>query len=198
MNKWKLIAPVGLIAAVAAAAVLLKKDTKSDAPKSEAKPAAKKNADPQNAGVGTYTFVSGYKDAAACRVNVKYDADAFSFAVVSEEFLVYSGDSHVALLTGEDYNVQLEYAPYYSGEGFNELCGHIKEKYSTFSALKVSGLDAIRYIEGDAVVTCIGADEYSYIIISAMKAKDSKIELPDIVDDAPLAYMLGNIEIGKE
>ena len=194
MNKWKLIVPVGIISVGAAVAASLLKKNKNEAVPKEA---AKKAAAPANIGSGTYSFVSGYKDAATFRLGVKYDADAFTFAVVSEDYLVYSGDSHVAILSSEDYNVQIEYAPYYSGEGFAQLCGRMKEKYADLKELKVSGINAIRYIEGDAVVTCVEVDEYSYIMIYAMKAKDSKIELPDIVYDAPLAFVFNSLEITK-
>lgn len=193
MDKRKLLIPAGILSAGAAALLLMKK--KPAEAKAKAAPAAAKAAQPANAAEGAYSFVSGYKDAQTRRLGLKYDADAFSFAVVSEDYLIYSGDSHVALLTGEDYNVQIEYAAYYTGEGFDAMAARAREKYATCADVTVNGIRGIRYIEGDAVVTCLEADEYSYVIVSAMKAKESKIALPDIVNEAPLAYMFSTVTV---
>ena len=102
MSKWKVIAPLGVLAAgAAAAAVLLKKKDGGSAPKAAA-PAAKKAAETEKLmKTGEYSFVSGFKDARTVEVRLDYDALRFGFDVIGEDFLTYSSDSHVAVVSGE-------------------------------------------------------------------------------------------------
>ena len=122
MKKWLVIAaPLAAAAAVGAALALGK--GKGGAAEKPAKPAkAPKAANtvvnkkdgftikkPQT---GEYTFSSGYKDAKEITVSVVYDTDKHSFAVVSEDFVADTGDSHVAVIYADDFAMQIEYAPY--------------------------------------------------------------------------------------
>ena len=146
MNKWKVIAPLGLLAAAGAAAALLL--TKKDAPDAaKSAPADKKKAAPQEKMMktGEYSFVSGFKDAKTVEVRLDYDALRFGFDVIGEDFLCYSSDSHVALITGEDFSMQMEYASYYKGEDFSYLAGAAETKYSGFAPVSFNGVKGIRY-----------------------------------------------------
>ena len=116
LTKWKIITALGLAAAGAVAsgiAVLLQK-----LPPEEAAPAGEPQAKPKNLVTGSYSFISGFQDAATVEVCLDYDPEAFSFVVVEDEFLNYSSASHAAIVCGRDFNLQLEYAGYYNGEDF--------------------------------------------------------------------------------
>ena len=108
MKKWTILAPLGLAAGAAAALLLLKKKPaeKAAAPKAAPQKAAPKA--PANLKQGSYSFISGFQNAATVDMSLDYDSDAFSFAVVEEGFLSYSSDSHVAILEGEDFSLQVE------------------------------------------------------------------------------------------
>ena len=123
MNKWKVIAPLALTAAgavAAALATLANKPGQGKVPAAASAPAAAKAA-PQNLVAGVYSFISGYQDAATVELTLRFDPACSSFAVVAEDFFVYSSASHVALFEGEDFRAQIEYQPYYAGEDFDAL-----------------------------------------------------------------------------
>ena len=117
MKKWQIIAPIGIAAAAAAAVLAMRKKPQAAADAKPA-PAAKKPAPAAQLKTGSYSFVSGYKDAATVEVKVGYDPERFSFAVIEDSFPAYSSDSHVAVIYGEDFTAQIEYAGYYHGEDF--------------------------------------------------------------------------------
>ena len=54
-----------------------------------------------------YSFISGFKDAATVEFRFPYNPERFRFAVVEDEFLAESGDSHVGILSGEAFSVQV-------------------------------------------------------------------------------------------
>ena len=105
LTKWKIITALGLAAAGAVAsgiAVLLQK-----LPPEEAAPAGDTKTGPKNLVTGSYSFISGFQDAATVEVCLDYDPEAFSFVVVEDEFLNYSSASHAAIVCGRDFNLQL-------------------------------------------------------------------------------------------
>ena len=104
-------------------------------------PAAKKPAPAAQLKTGSYSFVSGYKDAATVEVKVGYDPERFSFAVIEDSFPAYSSDSHVAVIYGEDFTAQIEYAGYYHGEDF------AVENEITLFLLKEEGRYYLQYSE---------------------------------------------------
>lgn len=191
MKKWQIIAPIGFAAAgVAAALILGKKPAGSDS----AKPAntkAPSKAVIKNAKTGSYSFVSGYKDAATVELSVVYDADRFSFSVIEDGFLSYSSDSHVAVICGEDFSMQIEYATYYQGEGFDALTKNVQEKFKGFGTVEYGCVKGIKYIDGDNVCMCfpISGDDNSYVLVTLVKAKDNDDDftvLPDYPDVAAI------------
>ena len=197
MKKWTILAPVGLAAVGAAALALLrKKGGKPSAP--GAGPAPGKKA-PANLKTGSYSFISGFQNAATVEMSLDYDADRFSFAVVEENFLSYSSDSHVAILEGEDFSLQLEYAAFYPGEDFAAHCASLAEKHQDFAPVRYGSVDAVKYLEGDNLCfhIPIPGDEHSYVQVILFKAKDNDTPLADLAQDPELAALLESIRFRR-
>ena len=177
-KKWNVIAPLGLAAvgALAAGVATLIRKPQADpaAPgASTADPAAK--AAPQKPlQTGSYSFISGFKDASTVELTLQYDPDTTSFDVVEENFLCYSGASHVAIVTSEDFNAQIEYAPFYAGENFAAFVKNAEEKYKDVAPVRYSELEGIRYCDGDSICLCfaIPGDDHSYIQVNLFKLAD--------------------------
>ena len=130
-KKRKVIAPLAVTAVGALAAgvtVLLRKTEGAAAPKAKAaKPAPKAILrDPAVQETGSYSFISGFQNAATVELTVPFDPGTEFFSVVEEDFLSPSDVSHVALLTSEDYRLQIEYAAYYGGEGWEAHVAHLR------------------------------------------------------------------------
>ena len=194
MNKWKVIAPLGLLAAAgAAAALILKMQSDENAPA----PEGKKKAEPRERQMktGEYSFVSGFKDAKTVAAVLDYDALRFSFDVIGEDFLCYSSDSHVAVITGEDFSMQMEYAPFYKDEDFATLAAAAEKKYKDFSRVSFGGVEALRYREGDGICFCLAVDDYSYLLLTLLKAQGCDKSLEELADGEDVAELLGTIRI---
>lgn len=159
MKKWLVIAPIAAAAAAGAAFALKGKTVcvgadKKPAAKAAAKPAAKsggkKSAEfsMKNPQSGVYSFASGYKDSKEITVSVTYDADKHGFAVVSEGYITDSGDSHVAIVSADDFAIQIEYAPYYHGEDFAALEKSVEENYKNFGRVSFKNASGICFTNG--------------------------------------------------
>lgn len=191
MKEWKKIVPAGFAAAAGvAAAVLAKKKPGSEAAK-ETK-STKKEA-PKNLAEGSYSFVSGFMDAATVDVKVKYDADRYSFSVVEEGFLVPTSDSHVALVTGENFNAQIEYSPFYAGDDFDKLTTDTKAAQRTFAPMG----KGFRYTDNTSVCVCLPVDASSYLSINAVLAKGSKLKFAELPTAPEFVALIEDIEISK-
>ena len=200
MKKWTILAPLGLAAGAAAALLLLKKKPAEKAAAPKADPARKDAPKaPANLKTGSYSFISGFQNAATVDMALDYDADAFSFAVVEEGFLSYSSDSHVAILEGEDFSLQLEYAAYYSGEDFAAHCASLAEKHQDFAPVRYGSVDAVKYLEGDNLCFCIPIpqDDHSYVLALLFKAKGNDTPLPDLAEDENLKAILSSIRFSR-
>lgn len=197
MKKWQFIAPLGIAAAAAAAVLAMRKkpQTAANAPA----PAAKKSVPAAQLKTGSYSFVSGYKDAATIEVKVGYDPERFSFAVIEDSFPAYSSDSHVAVIYGEDFTVQIEYAGYYHGEDFDAMSAAARGKFQGFGEVAFGALRGIRYIDGDSICMCfpVPGDEYSYLLVTVIKAEGNDDTLDELQDDENLAALLGCVEISS-
>ncbi len=196
MKKWTILAPLGL-AAGAAALLLMKKKGAKAAP--AAKAAETKKAPPANWKTGSYSFISGYQNAATVEMRLGYDGDKFRYAVVSEDFLSYSSDSHVALVQGEDFSLQLEYAAYFTGEDFAAHCASLAEKHKSFAPVRYGSVDAVKYLEGDTLCFCvpIPEDEHSYVQVLVFKDKGNDTPLPELAKDPDLSAMLESIRFER-
>ena len=199
MKKWMILAPLGLAAAGAALLLLKKKpEAKAAVKAAPAKKPAPAKA-PANLKTGSYSFISGFQNASTVEMTLDYDADKFSFAVVEENFLSYSSDSHVAILEGEDFSLQLEYAAYYPGEDFAAHCASLAEKHQDFAPVRYGSVDAVKYLEGDALSFClpIPEDAQSYVQVLLFKAKGNDTPLPDLADDPDLGAMLASVRFHR-
>ena len=194
MKSWKVIVPLGALAAAGGAALLLKKKPASPAaPKSAAKKDAPRETQSKT---GEYSFVSGFKDARTVEVKLEYDALRFGFDVIGEDFLCYSSDSHVAVISGEDFSIQMEYASFYKGEDFALIAETAQKKYGGYAPAAFGSLEGFRYREGDSVCFCLPVDEYSYLLLTLLKAEGSKLTLEEIAGGEELRKLLDTLKIG--
>ena len=198
LRKWKVIAPLALTAAGALAsgvAILMQKLPKNTAPAAESAPAAK----PANLKTGSYSFISGFKDAETVELSMDYDPEKFSFAIVEDEFLNYSSDSHVAIVYGEEFNLQLEYAGYYNGEDFAAHSAALKEKYQTRGEITCGVLTGLWVLDGDniAIHFPIADDKHSYLLVTVQKTPDYDDEIITLPDYAPLKALLGTVRFAR-
>ena len=198
LRKWKVIAPLALTAAGALAsgvAILMQKLPKGSTPTTESAPAAQ----PANLKTGSYSFISGFKDAETVELSMDYDPEKFSFAIVEDEFLNYSSDSHVAIVYGEEFNLQLEYAGYYSGEDFAAHSAALKEKYQTRGEITCGVLTGLWVLDGDniAIHFPIPDDKHSYLLVTVQKTPDYDDEITTLPDYAPLKALLGTVRFAR-
>ncbi len=201
MKKWTIYASLGLLAVGAAALVLKRKAPAAAAPAVKTNAPGKKAAPkaPVQCKTGSYSFISGYRNAAAVEMSLNYDAEKFSFAVVEEGFLSYSSDSHVALVQGEDFSLQLEYAAYFSGEDFAAHCASLREKHPDLVPVRYGSVDAVKYLEGDSLCFCIPIpeDANSCVQVLLFKDKGNDTPLPDLAEDPDLRLMLESIRFSR-
>lgn len=200
MKKWQIIAPVGLAAAAAAVLLAVRKKPESCSDAKAAPAAAKKSAPAAELKTGSYSFVSGYKDAATIEVGINYDPARFGFAVVEDGFPAYSSDSHVAVVYGEDFTAQLEYAGYYPGENFAAMSEAARAKFSGYGEVVFGVHRGIRYVDGDCICMCfpIPDDDCSYLLVTVIKAAGNDDTLDELQENEDLAALLGGLEISSE
>jgi hypothetical protein len=194
-KKWKVIVPLALSASGALATGIHVLVQKLEKPAADAVPAAA----PANLKTGSYSFISGFKDAATVELSLDYDPEKFSFAIVEDEFLNYSGDSHVAILYGEDFNLQLEYAAYYHGEDFAAHRAALAEKYKTRGEIVCGALNGVWVLDGDNVSLHfpIPDDAHSYLLVTVQKTPDYDGDVTTLPDYMPLKALLGTIRFSR-
>lgn len=199
MKKWTVYTSLGLVALGAAALLLMRRENGQSAPAAKSAADAKKPT-PAQTKTGSYSFISGYQNAATVEMNITYDPEKFSFAVVEEDFLSYSSDSHVALVQGNDFSLQLEYAAYYSGEDFAAHCAALTEKHPDLVPVRYGSVDAVKYLEGDNLCFCIPIpeDAHSYVQVLLFKDKGNDTPLPELAEDPDLRFMLESIRFTRK
>jgi len=195
--KWKIIAALTLTAAgaVASGIAVLRQKLPPAPPAAEGTPAA----EPASPNTGFYSFISGYQDAVTVELSIDYDPEKFSFVVVEDEFLNYSSASHAAILYGEEFNVQLEYAPFFSGEDFAAHRAALEEKYQTRGEIECGAHKGIWVLDGDniAIHFPIPDDTHSYLLVTVQKTPDYDDELTTLPDYAPLKDLLSTIRFTR-
>ena len=105
--------------------------------------------------------------------------------MVEDEFLAESSDSHVALLYGEDFSLQFEYAPFFGGENFTAHRASLAEKHADLKDAAFGENRGLQYLAGDNVCIHlpIPGDDYSYVLVTVQKnaAFDGDVtEIPDL------------------
>ena len=191
MKNWKIVVPLGLAAAGAAAALLLmKKPADGESPAEE-----KKAAPPANGKEGAYSFISGFKDPVTVEAVIRFDPEKFSFSVISEEYLSPSSDSHVAVLWGEDYHVQMEYAAYYPGEDFEAMSKAVADKFKGVTPVRFVENEGLRYLDGDSygIRLRIPGDDNSYLLLTVIRAAADPDDFAALPEDPAFAAMLAGI-----
>lgn len=194
MKNTKILAPLALAAAAALAAgvaTLLKK------PAEQAVEAAAPQAPAgiKNLRSGSYSFISGFQDAVTVELGMDYDGEKYGFAVIEDEFPSYSSDSHVAVVYGDDFNMQLEYASYYSGEDFAAHCRGVAERYQGFRPLRFGSLEGVSFIDGDNICIHlpIPGDTHSYLLVTLMKSPDNDEDFTTLPEHPDVKAMLGSL-----
>ena len=144
---------------------------------------------------GSYSFVSGFNDAKTVELRFTYDADRFSFRQIEDEFLTFTSVSHAAAVYGEDLSMQIEYSDYGSGEDLDAMADSLKEKQKGFANVLYGDNAGYMYYNGDNVCFVFPATEYSYILITVIKEKNSDIDFRTIPENADIAAILESITI---
>lgn len=195
MKAWKILMPVSLAAGVAAWLLMKKPLISAAITKEEGEDKKMPPAQPKQVQEGLYSFISGYQNAVTVELTVSYDPEKFSFAVISEEFLSYSSDSHVAVLYGEDYHLQIEYAAYYEGEDFAALAGSSEEKFKGFARVRYGDNEGFRYLDGDSFCFCfpVPGDGGSYVLVTAIRVQADPEDFALLPEDAAFAAMLASM-----
>ena len=168
----------------------------------EARPPRQKGRCAQGAAnlkAGSYSFISGFQNASTVEMQLDYDAERFSFAVVEENFLSYSSNSHVAILEGEDFSLQIEYASYRSGEEADGNWAFLRENHPELQTVRFGGVEGAQYLEGDNVRFCfaIPEDGHSYVEVILFKAKGNDTPLADMPQDPDVNAILSSIRFQK-
>ena len=187
-------------AAVGAASYYLKKKlssarTAKAAPGASAAPAEASAASPAAVTKeAVYSFISGFKDASTVEFRFRYDADRFHYAVAEDDFLTESGDSHVGILTGEEFSVQFEYGTYYSGEDFALLTQELSSRHPDLDRASYGSLTGVQFRDGDnfCLAVPVPEDPHSYLLMTLVKAPDNDDELETIPDTADFRALLNS------
>ena len=198
MKKILFAIPVCAAAAGAAFFVLKGKSGGDAAPakaaSGKAAPAKKASAKPANEKGCVYNFACGYSNPAKVEASFRYDADSFSCDVVEDGFLVTTSVPSVVLLSGKDFQFQMEYGDYYGGEDFAAYAKGAADRYKGFGEVKYGGVSGIKYLEGESVCLAFPAgDAEGYVLFQLFNAKgnDDPVEmLPDRADVAQIMSTL--------
>ena len=171
-----------------------KKPGAKAAPKAEA-PAV----DPASMKEGVYSFISGFQDAATVEARFRYDGGRISCAVVEDEFPVESGDSHVAVLYGEDFSAQLEYGSYYSGEDFARLKAELSKKYADLKDVAYGENKGLLYQNGDNLCLDfpIPGDGHSYLHVTLIREKGNDDPLSALPEYADVKAILSSLAFSQ-
>ena len=203
-KKRKVIAPLAVTAVGALAAgvtVLLRKNEGAAAPKAKAaKPAPTAILrDPAVQETGSYSFISGFQNAATVELTVPFDPGTETFSVVEEDFLSASDVSHVALLTSEDYRLQIEYAAYYGGEGWEAHVAHLREKHPDLKELSFGENKGVLFLAGDSLRLDLPVPEdgASYVQVTIQKTPAFDGEVTELAQHPALTEQLAGIRFAR-
>ena len=196
MKKALILVPLGAAAVGAAVFFAMKKPAgeKAAPAKKAASGGKKKDAPAMELKPGSYTFISGFKDAAKVEVGLQFDAASCDFAVIEEDFPAYTSDSHVAVVRCPEFTVQLEYAGYYSGEDFAGLKKSLGERYEKIDDVAFGANKAIRFVDGDNICIAVPVDQYSYLLATLIKGKEYDDDFRTLPDYPPVKAVLDSLK----
>ena len=199
-RNWKILAPLALTAlgALAAGIAALMQKVEDDRESSAAAP--EKKAAPEKAlCVGSYSFISGFRDAATVEMSMNYDPEKFSFSVVEEDFLSETSDSHVALVYGEDFRLQIEYAGFYADEDFAAHCAALAEKHADLAEVAYGALKGVSWLDGDNMALClpIPDDAHSCLLVTVQKTPAYDGEVTELPGHPELRALLESISFTR-
>ncbi|MCR5089774.1 MAG: hypothetical protein K6C08_09710 [Oscillospiraceae bacterium] len=203
MKKKIFLMAVPAAAAAGAAVYFRKKKTTVNKTDGKKKTVEQPGAEPalsKQMKEATYSFISGFQDAATVELSFAYDAERFSYSVCEDEFLTESGDSHVGVLHGEAFSAQFEYAGYYTGEDFEKLHRELLNKYKDLRGAAYGGNYGLRFLDGDnlCMVFPIPGDAYSYLLVTLVKAPGNDDDITEIPDYADVREILSGMEFRHE
>ena len=202
-KKRKVIAPLAVTAVGALAAgvsVLLRKNAAAAPEAKSAKSAPKAILrDPAVQETGSYSFISGFQNAATVELTVPFDPGTEFFSVVEEDFLSPSDVSHVALLTSEDYRLQLEYAAYYGGEGWEAHVAHLREKHPDLKEVSFGENRGVPFLAGDSLRLDLPVPEdgASYVLVTIQKTPAFDGEVTELAQHPALTEQLAGIRFAR-
>ncbi|MBR3293169.1 MAG: hypothetical protein IKI69_01930 [Oscillospiraceae bacterium] len=195
MKAWKVLMPVSLAAGLAAW-LLMKKMPQPKAEQTQTPAESSQKPLPE----GVYDFISGYENAHRVLVSIPYDPGRFTFSILSEEYPATSAASHVALLDGEEYRLQLEYASFYQGEDFAALARSSEAKYQGFRRWQHGENAGFSYLDGDdwRFAIEIPGDGDSYLLLTALRADAEAEDFVLLPDDAALQRLLAGLQFSLQ
>lgn len=199
MKKWILVIPAA--AAAAGVALALKGKSADKAPKAAKTAAKKKGYTMKNPQTGSYSFASGFRDAKTVEVALSYDADTCSFAVVSEEFISPTGDSHAGILYAPDFAMQVEYAAYYSGDDFAALSKDVAGRFKGFAEVSYGGISGISYFNGKNYCLAFPAADATadYVLVTVVNmGDDTEEEAAKLPTNEMLVAIMDTLKITAE
>jgi hypothetical protein len=196
MKKWIWLLPAG--AAIAAGTMLLiRKNGRDPLPSGEKKvPGPSKKAyQMASPASGTYSFVSGYQDAKTVEVRFTYDAEKYVCREIEEEFPALTSVSHAELISGEDFEFQLEYSDFAAGEDFSAYTALLKEKQKGFAPVRYGSNEGFRYYNGDNVCFVFPATAFSCVLITVILSKGSDLDYRELHDNEELSAFLATLSV---
>ena len=200
MKKILFAIPVCAVAAGAAFFVLKGKSggeapKKADAPKAGKAASAKKApAKPANEKTCVYNFACGYSDPAKVEAGFRYDADKFADDTVEDGFLVTTSVPSVVLLTGSDFQFQMEYGDYYGGEDFASFSKGAADRYKGFGTVQYGGVSGIKYREGESMCLAFPAgDAEGYVLFQLFNGKGNDDPVEKLADRDDVSQIMSSL-----
>ena len=119
--------------------------------------------------------------------------------MVEDEFLTESGDSHVGILSGEDFSVQVEYGSYYSGEDFTLLTQELSSRHPDLDTAAYGALTGVKFRDGDhfCLAFPIPEDTHSYLLLTLVKAPDNDDEIETIPEAPDFRCLLNSASFSR-
>ena len=89
---------------------------------------------------------------------------------------------------------------FYFVHSFAAMSAAARGKFQGYGEVGFGALHGIRYIDGDCICMCfpVPGDEYSYLLVTVVKAEGNDDTLDELQDDENLAALLGSVEISAE